>query len=1042
MKIESLHIEGFGHFAGQSFGPFAEPLTVVLGDNETGKSTLLAFIRTVLFGFPAQKRGEFYPPLNGGRHGGRITLASDDGMTYTVERIEDARGTSLRITSSAGPQTADEGLLRALLGHSSRKVFEAVFALGLVELQDLKRLNESDASAQIYAAGMGAANLPKTIKSIEDARAKLFVKGGSLQEAAQLLGPLKVIEEQLDAARGDAALYASLRRRLTGLEGEIKGATDRLESASKDLGEVGRLQQGWDDWVTLGDAEARLRELPDQPDFPEAGIARLDRAEDALRATAQARLEAAEQCELADERATAPIPGEALLEQRECIDELRRQRGAFAASVADLPTRRAELATQERDLLRALGDLGPDWTEPRVTSFDTSIPLRDSGEQWRQQLEAVGLTAREAAQARDGAGQLSHDASEAEERSRLALEAMPSPSADARACEEARAALSLSRARLGEYQRTFDRRANAEASANQTVPAAVAPPSARQSAVPAFVLAAAGLVAAVGGAAFGGNALILGVVLGLVLFGTGAAMLLLARRAPQPGVATAPATTGGAYLESLRAQEQAALVALQSAAQPIAPGVPTLTDLENVALALDRTERSLRELATAQKEWQAARDEHQRLAARTDAAALALEEAAQKLAAAHGGWEAWLIARDLPPTLLPVTVVALFARLETVRARIEAAKDLRRRIGRIEENVETYRTLVQPLATGHGIAGDFSESAAVAAAADRLDSDFEAIAKAETRREEARKALEDERRRLANLESRESAARATLEGLLAAGNAADAEQFRRKARSHDDRLRALKEMADAETRLRRLSGPGEQYRAFRAALADTNVAFLDQEHERLSREHTDAEDHRGALQTERGRITAEIERLASDEQASKLRADRAVLAEQLREIARRWATLTVARTLLDRAQRKYEEERQPDVLRNAQEFFATVTGGRYERLISPVGSQVITAVASDKSSKATGQLSRGTEDQLYLALRFGLIREFGTRSAHLPVIVDDILVNFDPKRALRAAAAFADLAQTNQVLVFTCHPETVDLFRKASKALQVIEINA
>jgi uncharacterized protein YhaN len=41
------------------------------------------------------------------------------------------------------------------------------------------------------------------------------------------------------------------------------------------------------------------------------------------------------------------------------------------------------------------------------------------------------------------------------------------------------------------------------------------------------------------------------------------------------------------------------------------------------------------------------------------------------------------------------------------------------------------------------------------------------------------------------------------------------------------------------------------------------------------------------------------------------------------------------------------------------------------------------------------------------------------------VIVDDVLVNFDPERAARAAEAFALLAQTHQVLVFTCHPTTV-----------------
>ena len=49
-------------------------------------------------------------------------------------------------------------------------------------------------------------------------------------------------------------------------------------------------------------------------------------------------------------------------------------------------------------------------------------------------------------------------------------------------------------------------------------------------------------------------------------------------------------------------------------------------------------------------------------------------------------------------------------------------------------------------------------------------------------------------------------------------------------------------------------------------------------------------------------------------------------------------------------------------------------------------------------------------------------------------------VPFDPERARRAAEAFAELAQTNQVLVFTCHPETVELFKDAAPDAQVINM--
>jgi uncharacterized protein YhaN len=76
-------------------------------------------------------------------------------------------------------------------------------------------------------------------------------------------------------------------------------------------------------------------------------------------------------------------------------------------------------------------------------------------------------------------------------------------------------------------------------------------------------------------------------------------------------------------------------------------------------------------------------------------------------------------------------------------------------------------------------------------------------------------------------------------------------------------------------------------------------------------------------------------------------------------------------------------------------------------------------------------LSRGTREQLYLALRFGLIDQFAERGGTLPVAVDEVLVNFDPARAREAARGFARLAQRHQVIAFTCHPWVVELMQAA-----------
>jgi hypothetical protein len=75
-------------------------------------------------------------------------------------------------------------------------------------------------------------------------------------------------------------------------------------------------------------------------------------------------------------------------------------------------------------------------------------------------------------------------------------------------------------------------------------------------------------------------------------------------------------------------------------------------------------------------------------------------------------------------------------------------------------------------------------------------------------------------------------------------------------------------------------------------------------------------------------------------------------------------------------------------------------------------------------------LSRGAREQLFLSLRLSLAAYFARRGAPLPLIFDDVLVNFDIERARTAAAVLRDFAAAgHQMLVFTCHEHIAKLFR-------------
>ena len=64
MQIKRLEIAGFGKFQQQQF-EFGDGLQVIYGLNESGKSTMRAFILGMLFGFPSRRLNR-WPYLTSG----------------------------------------------------------------------------------------------------------------------------------------------------------------------------------------------------------------------------------------------------------------------------------------------------------------------------------------------------------------------------------------------------------------------------------------------------------------------------------------------------------------------------------------------------------------------------------------------------------------------------------------------------------------------------------------------------------------------------------------------------------------------------------------------------------------------------------------------------------------------------------------------------------------------------------------------------------------------------------------------------------------
>ena len=99
-------------------------------------------------------------------------------------------------------------------------------------------------------------------------------------------------------------------------------------------------------------------------------------------------------------------------------------------------------------------------------------------------------------------------------------------------------------------------------------------------------------------------------------------------------------------------------------------------------------------------------------------------------------------------------------------------------------------------------------------------------------------------------------------------------------------------------------------------------------------------------------------------------------------------------------------------------------------VIKPINSNELQIKDSQGNIKNVREMSRGTKEQLYLAMRLGLIKEYEKLSESMPVIMDDILVNFDDKRNPLAIKALKEFANGRQVIILTCHRNILDKYKE------------
>ncbi|MFW5910660.1 MAG: ATP-binding protein [Thiohalospira sp.] len=155
----------------------------------------------------------------------------------------------------------------------------------------------------------------------------------------------------------------------------------------------------------------------------------------------------------------------------------------------------------------------------------------------------------------------------------------------------------------------------------------------------------------------------------------------------------------------------------------------------------------------------------------------------------------------------------------------------------------------------------------------------------------------------------------------------------------------------------------------------------------------------------------------------------AELEAELEEAGRAHDRLRLLERLVREADRRFREAHQPDVLRRASAYLADVTGGRYTQLLMEEGGGDGGLLVRDAGGTLRGvdgeaaELSRGTRDQVFLALRLAVADHLDAGHERLPLLLDEVFVHWDAERQEAGLRGLQRMAGDRQLVLFTCHRE-------------------
>lgn len=973
MRILHANIFGFGKWVDYSLEFPLEGPVIIYGENESGKSTFHQFILFMLFGM-APKQRKFYQPKTSSKFGGQLLLSDSEFGEFTIERFDDKDNGAATCFTSTG-ETYDEGWLKERLRGMNQKTFEAIFSFSALDLNEIKKMDEEDLGEVLLSIGLtGSDNIYQVEKQLDTRLNELFRPQGKNPKINKQLQTLNELADQLTENEKEEATY---REKII----EAQGLTIDLEGLQLEKQQL----EGHNNFITKQRTalpviqeyqflSSKQKEFIEDVAFPEKGIKRLEKIKDELRP-----LES-EYTVLQNNQASYKESLETLNKQQfadRLLDEIQQKENAvkeyfiLEKEISELKTKEATL---EREISEELEHLQIALEQMDLNEISLPFYIEETWKQLKVDKEML---------VQEETSLMSEERGLIEEQKYLENELNHHAST---LLSDEKVTTLKSKLEQGKEYEQLERLHEAS-----TQKAHHFKKEKKQKLIKAnrflggsIILFIIGMAAAY----FLDQSFLYGLSILILLVGIGQSFFTKQNVKQLEEMLQAPID-----IQNKERLSQNEITEIER----------KLKEEEEKQNEINRIQTALQNQSIILLKW----EEKQRIL---------LERNNRHFQQVEDQYTLYPYLEKINISYWPEyhvrlkTLLKWNAEYNQIISEIQVARG---KLRQIEEGISSF------MQTNFPEQQDSNISQMLESIQQLLKNNQQTKQRISHLEEQLNEAFEN----ITILEKRMSVYQNEIEELFEIAHIDSEEEFYKLATYVAEKEKIEDNLETNQRQLDAVFPEGSWSAIIKEKLDELELI---QHQEKLDGNVSKIEQKIENTRSELAEIHAELKRLESSEAHSQKIHQFEMEKEKLNQLAKEWAILKVEKEVLAESKQNYREKYLSKVMEETAEFLNTVTAGNYVTVYSPENKESFRLMAADGIRYSVNELSQGTMNQLYVSLRLAISKVM-TENHQLPFILDDAFVHFDEVRVKRMMEVLIEIAEKQQVIMFTCKNDIRDV---------------